>query len=71
MINNLVMTAHRAGIDCMEWRPGEVSPAALVYVSADLVPLTRFLGYARLLQEKDLLRRVFVDECHLAFTASD
>jgi superfamily II DNA helicase RecQ len=71
LINNLVVTARKAGIDCIEWRPGEVNPAALVYVSADFVPFTGFLGYARLLQEKGLLRRVFVDECHLAFTASD
>ena len=70
LINNLVTTAKKCGIDCIEWRHGEVNPAALVFVSADLVP-SGFLSYAQLLQSKGLLRRVFVDESHLTFTASD
>lgn len=71
LINNMVATARKVGIDCIEWRPGETNPAALVFVSADLVPYTGFLGYGKLLHEKGLLRRIFVDECHVAFTASD
>ncbi len=71
LINDLVDKANKLGIDCIEWRPGEVNPAALVYVSADFVPFTGFLSYARLLQGKGILRRIFVDECHLTFTASD
>ena len=55
----------------MEWRPGERNPAALIFVSADLVAGGTFLGYAQLLGLKKLLRRVFVDESHLTFTSSD
>jgi superfamily II DNA helicase RecQ len=71
LINNLVATATRCGIDCMEWRVGEVNPAALVFVSADSVPFSGFLGYGKLLESKGLLRRIFVDESHLTFTSSD
>ena len=71
LINNLVKTAQAAGIDSIEWRAGERNPAALVFVSADLVAEGTFLGYAQLLGLKKLLRRVFVDESHLTFTSSD
>ena len=71
LVNNLVATARKCGIDCIEFRPGEVNPAALVFVSADFVPFSGFLSYAQLLESKGLLRRIFVDECHLTFTASD
>jgi len=71
LINNLVETAKKAGIDSTEWRPGTVNPASLVFVSADSVANGGFRGYARSLHAKGLLRRVFVDECHLTFTASD
>jgi superfamily II DNA or RNA helicase len=71
LINNLVKVAQAAGIDSIEWRPGERNPAALVFVSADLVAGGTFLGYAQLLGLKRLLRRVFVDESHLTFTSSD
>lgn len=46
LINDLVDKAKNAGIDCVEWRPGEVNPATLVFVSADLVDGTNLLGYA-------------------------
>ncbi len=49
LINDLVAKAKKLGIDCIEWRPGEVNPVALVYVSADFVPFTGFLSYTRLL----------------------
>ncbi|GAB7357794.1 hypothetical protein MBLNU459_g0611t1, partial [Dothideomycetes sp. NU459] len=71
LINNLVETAKKAGIDSMEWRPGESNPASLVFVSADFVSNGGFLSYGTLLRSKGVLRRVFVDECHLTFTASD
>lgn len=71
LINNLVETAKRAGIDSMEWRPGESNPASLVFVSADFVSNGGFLSYGTLLRSKGVLRRVFVDKCHLTFTASD
>jgi superfamily II DNA or RNA helicase len=67
LINDLVDKAKEAGIDSIEWRPGEVNPATLVFVSADLVDGTGFLGYAQQLLDSGWLRRIFVDECHLIF----
>jgi superfamily II DNA helicase RecQ len=71
LVNNLVMTARTARIDYIEYKPGEQNPAALVFVSADFVAEGQFLSYAQLLSAKGILRRVFVDESHLTFTASD
>jgi superfamily II DNA helicase RecQ len=71
LVNNLVMTARTARIDCIEYKPGEQNPAALVFVSADFVTEGQFLSYAQLLSAKGILRRVFVDKSHLTFTASD
>lgn len=71
LLDNLLVTAKKARIDCLEYRPGEQNPAALVFVSADFVAGSKFLSYAQLLSAKGILRRVFVDESHLTFTASD
>ena len=71
LINNLVEIAKKAGIDSIEWRPGESNPASLVFVSADFVSNGSFQSYSALLQSKRILRRVFVDKCYLTFTASD
>ncbi|KAK1809579.1 hypothetical protein LTR12_016055 [Friedmanniomyces endolithicus] len=69
LLDNLLSTAKKAGIDCIEWQPGEVNAAALVLFSADKVG--PFMRYAGVLGEKGLLRRVFVDESHLTFTSSN
>lgn len=71
LLNDLVEKAKKAKIDCMEYRPGEQNPAALVFVSADFVTGTQFLSYGQQLGARGVLRRVFVDESHLAFTSSD
>jgi superfamily II DNA or RNA helicase len=71
LLDNLVATAKKARIDCIEYRPGEQNPAALVFVSADFVVGNQFLSYAQLLSAKGVLRRVFVDESYLTFIASD
>ncbi|TKA60633.1 hypothetical protein B0A49_13140 [Cryomyces minteri] len=71
LIGDLVDRARKAGIDSMAWHHAEQNPAALVFVSADLVGQGDFLDYATRLRAKGLLRRVFVDECHLTFTSSD
>lgn len=42
-----------------------------MFVSADLIAHSRFLGYAQMMQEKGLVRRVFVDKSYLIFTSSD
>jgi superfamily II DNA helicase RecQ len=71
LVNNLVMIARMVRIDCIEYKPGEHNPAALVFVSVDFVTEGQFLSYAQLLSAKGILQRVFVDESHLTFTASD
>lgn len=71
LLDNLLATAKRANINHIEYAPRERNPAALVFVSADVTGSSQFLSYAQLLSVKGVLRRVFVDECHLTFTASD
>ena len=71
LINNLVDTAKKSGIDSAEWHHGLADPVTLLFVSANKITGSGFLSYAQLLKQKGLLRRVFVDECHLTFTASD
>ncbi|TKA62306.1 hypothetical protein B0A55_12932, partial [Friedmanniomyces simplex] len=69
LLDNLLLKAKAAGIDCFEWKRGEVNPAALVFVSTDVV--SPFMSYARVMEVKHLLRRVSVDESHLKFTSSN
>jgi superfamily II DNA helicase RecQ len=73
LIEDLVKRICECGIDCIEWKHGDSNPASVVVVSADVAgDITsngNFLGYARLLKNKGLLRRVVVDECHLLFTS--
>jgi superfamily II DNA or RNA helicase len=44
LLDNLLATANKAKIDCMEYRPGEQNPAALVFISADFVSGSQFLS---------------------------
>jgi superfamily II DNA helicase RecQ len=73
LIEDLVKQICECGIDCIEWKHGDSNPALVVVVSADVAgDITsngNFLGYARLLKNKGLLRRVVVDECYLLFTS--
>ncbi|KAK5009446.1 hypothetical protein LTR28_001016 [Elasticomyces elasticus] len=71
LINDLKDRLKKARIEHLEWRKGEVNPAAVVIVSADFAGSWGFLTYASLLDQKGLLRRVVVDECHLTYTASE
>jgi superfamily II DNA helicase RecQ len=71
LLDNLLKTAKDVRIDCIEYRPGEQNPAALIFVSADFARGSQFLSYTQLLSVKGVLRRVFVDESHLTFTTSD
>ncbi|KAF3029165.1 hypothetical protein E8E12_000446 [Didymella heteroderae] len=70
LLNDLSDRLEKAGIDYIEWRGGQVNPAAIVLVSADFAGRWNFLTYASLLDQKGLLRRVVIDECHLTYTAS-
>ncbi|KAJ4329600.1 hypothetical protein N0V87_010726, partial [Didymella glomerata] len=75
LIEDLVDRMQKRGIDCVEWKHGESSPAAVVVVSADaagdITSNGNFLGYANMLSDKGLLRQVVVDECHLVITLTD
>jgi superfamily II DNA helicase RecQ len=74
LIEDLVSRIRDSGVECIEWTHGDSNPASVVVVSADVAgDVTsngNFLGYARLLKSKGLLRRMVVDECHLVFTSS-
>jgi len=56
------------GIDAVEWTRDLQDPAEIVFISADKLNNTLF-HYSARIAEKGLVRRVFVDECHLAITA--
>jgi superfamily II DNA or RNA helicase len=71
LINKLVETVRQASINSIEWRLGQTDLVTLVFISADKIIGGGFLSYAELLKGKGLLRRVFVNKCHLTFTASD
>ncbi|KAK0887414.1 hypothetical protein LTR02_017252 [Friedmanniomyces endolithicus] len=43
LMNNLVTTARKARFDCIEYRPGEQIPAALVFVSAAFIAESQVL----------------------------
>jgi hypothetical protein len=54
-MNNLVSTAMKAQIDCIEYKPREQNLAVLVFVSTDFVAEGQFLSYAQLLNAKGIL----------------
>lgn len=70
LVEDTVRRLRGRDIDCLEWRDGEANAAAVVVVSADVAVGAGFLTYASNLAGRGLLRRVFVDECHLTVTAS-
>ena len=53
---------------CEEWHPGWQDEVRLIVVSVDKMGGSFWL-WARRMQERGLLRRVVVDECHLIVTA--
>ncbi|KAG5931201.1 hypothetical protein E4U59_000501, partial [Claviceps monticola] len=68
LITETVNDAVARGIEAVEWTPVLQAPVDLVVVSADNLT-DRFFHYTTLMTEKGWLRRVFLDECHLAITA--
>jgi superfamily II DNA helicase RecQ len=46
LLDNLLKTAKNARIDCIEYRPREQNPTALVLVSTDFTGGSQFLSYA-------------------------
>ncbi len=48
-----------------------MNAAAIMMINADIVVSWSFLRYASLLQQKEHLQQMMIDECHLTFTSSD
>lgn len=67
LLDNLLAKARERGIDSIEWRSGATRRATLVFVSADNVAGTGFIGHLKQWEQKGVLRRVFLDEAHVAF----
>lgn len=68
LMDETVENARAPKIDCLEWTYGVEDPATIVFVSADRL-CGSFLDYISRMHSKGLLRRIYVDECHLAITA--
>ncbi|KAG5956369.1 hypothetical protein E4U56_006596 [Claviceps arundinis] len=68
LITETVNDAVARGIEAVEWTPLLQAPVDLVVVSADNLT-DQFFHYTTLMIERGWLRRVFLDECHLAITA--
>jgi superfamily II DNA helicase RecQ len=78
LIKDLLVRLCNAGVKAIEWQAGAAgdyqnrrTPASIVLVSADYVGSYsgQFLSYAALLARQGVLRRVVIDECHVAITA--
>jgi hypothetical protein len=68
LIDKTLSDAKDYSIDTIEWTCDLQDPAEIVFISADKLNNT-FFDYSMQIVEKGLVRRVFVDECHLAITA--
>lgn len=68
LIEETLSDAKSRGIRAVEWSRDLCDPAEIVFISADKLGNT-FFDYSARMAEKGLVRRVFVDECHLAITA--
>lgn len=68
LIEETLSDARSRGIDAVEWTRDLQDPADIVFISADKLDNT-FFDYSARMADKGLVRRVFIDECHLAITA--
>lgn len=68
LITETVQDARDVGIRCVEWSNQITDPVTLIIVSADKLTHS-FFDYVARMASRGLVRRVFVDECHLAVTA--
>ena len=78
LIEDMRIQLGKAGIKAAEWQAGAEgdyqnrrTPASIVLVSADHVGScsSQFVSYAALLARQGVLRRVVINECHVAITA--
>ena len=70
LVDNVVIRFQKASIHYIEWKYGDINPARIVVVSANVVVQDNFIIYGRTLVEASLLRRIFIDEGHYIFTDS-
>lgn len=68
LMDDTVRNARALRIDCLEWTYGVEDPATIVFISADRLSRS-FFDYVGRMRSKGLLRKIYVDECHLAVTA--
>jgi hypothetical protein len=68
---DLLRRVRELGINHLVWAPGETQDAPLVFVTADAAGTKGFLTYAYKLATTGDLRRIVLDEAHLAVTASE
>jgi hypothetical protein len=76
IIKDLLVRLGKAGIKAVEWQPSvqralqqRYTLASVMLVSANYVSSREFLSYTALLAQQQILRRVVVDECYIAYTA--
>ena len=68
LMDDTVRNARALRIDCLEWTYGVEDPATIVFISADRLSRS-FFDYVGRMRSKGLIRKIYVDECHLAVTA--
>lgn len=63
----------RAQIDCIHWTPQSEDHTfgSVIVVSVEHSLLPRFLSYCTRWVSRDLISRLFIDECHLILRATD
>jgi hypothetical protein len=68
LMDDTVRKARALRIDCVEWTYGVEDPATIVFISADRLSRS-FFDYVGRMRSKGLLRKTYIDECHLAVMA--
>jgi superfamily II DNA helicase RecQ len=68
LMDDTVRNARALRIDCLEWTYGVEDPATIVFINADRLSRS-FFDYVGRMRSKGLLRRIYIDECHLVVTA--
>lgn len=68
---DIIRRCQKVGLQPLIWATGSRRKAPLVIVSAEAACTEAFLEYANMLQSRQELDRIVVDEAHLTVTASD
>jgi superfamily II DNA helicase RecQ len=67
-MDDTIYNARALRIDCLEWTYRVEDLATIVFISANCLS-RNFFDYVSRMHSKGLLRKIFVNECHLAVTA--